>query len=279
MTGAKDNNEDTPSLGSWLKSAREQRGESLEKVSAITRIGKGYLQALEEDQLEKLPSPAYTKGFIRLYANHLGLPGDEAVQRMDRSYRQEAEYPESGSIGKAMESKAMESEAVKSATFSRLRKWSVPLLLLLIVAVFTVLQQSKNRAPGQVPSSPPPPSLPLELPAATAPTVQAPQNTIPTDSPAENPASKAAQPAASGIILRLKAVQDGKIHITIDGAISQEYDLKNGDIIEWKAETMFLLELDNAGSVEGELNGTRMKAFGEPDKAVHLTIKADTILH
>ena len=75
----------------------------------------------------------------------------------------------------------------------------------------------------------------------------------------------------------MKAVSDGKIHITIDGSVSQEYDLVAGDLVEWKAENAFMLDLDNAASVEGELDGVKLKPFGEQGRAAHLVLKADGI--
>lgn len=261
-------------MGRWLRSAREQRGESLENVSAITRIGKSYLQAIEEDHLEKLPSPAYTKGFIRLYAKHLELSPEEAFLLIDNNSRQKPEGSESSII-----TPMTGDRAGKSAVSRSFRKWAISIFLLLTVSLFALLpalKQEKNKTPGLEQSPPLKNSTSVYTPLTATPHQQLP-DAKPSDINADNPAAKEGLTAATGIILRLKAVQDGRIHITTDGAVSQEYDLKNGDIIEWKAEKMFLLELDNAGSVEGELNGTRMKAFGQPGKAAHLTIRADTI--
>ncbi|MBI4300433.1 MAG: PASTA domain-containing protein [Chloroflexi bacterium] len=61
------------SLGQILREAREQQGYSLEEVEKATRIGKRYLAALEAEDYGKLPSPVYVRGFVRLYAQHLGL--------------------------------------------------------------------------------------------------------------------------------------------------------------------------------------------------------------
>jgi len=97
--------------------------------------------------------------------------------------------------------------------------------------------------------------------------------------PASEPPLRPEPPLASGenqgIVLRLKAVSDGRIHITIDGSVSQDYDLVTGDLVEWKAEYTFILDLDNAASVEGELDGVKLGSFGEQGRAAHLVLKAD----
>jgi hypothetical protein len=79
------------------------------------------------------------------------------------------------------------------------------------------------------------------------------------------------------IVLRLKAVSDGKISVTIDGSAPHDYDLVTGDIIEWMAESEIMLDLENAASVEGDLDGIKLTNFGEKGNAAHLVLKADGI--
>ncbi len=64
-------------IGAVLKQTRLHKGVSLEEVSRQTFIKLHYLYALEEGQLEQLPAPVYTSGYIRQYARLLNL--DEAA--------------------------------------------------------------------------------------------------------------------------------------------------------------------------------------------------------
>ncbi len=64
-----------------MRSAREAHGVSLEEVSATLRIKASYLAALEVGQFEQLPGTAYALGFVRTYAEYLGMNGPDAVQR------------------------------------------------------------------------------------------------------------------------------------------------------------------------------------------------------
>ena len=77
-----------------------------------------------------------------------------------------------------------------------------------------------------------------------------------------------------GDILKLKVNQDCWLNITIDDTVSQQYNLKAGDLIEWKGEKAFALDLGNPGGVEAELNGKPLKPLGERGKPVHVTLKA-----
>ncbi len=67
-------------LGSLLRQTREARGLTLTEVANDTLIRSQYLQALEEADLSRLPEPVYVQGFLKHYANYLGLDG-EALSR------------------------------------------------------------------------------------------------------------------------------------------------------------------------------------------------------
>ena len=60
-------------IGSTLKQRREARHLSIEQVAEQTRVRMHYLQALENDDLSAIPSMAQARGFLRIYADFLGL--------------------------------------------------------------------------------------------------------------------------------------------------------------------------------------------------------------
>src|SRR4051812_39519824 len=66
-------------LGEILRTEREKRGITLDQAAADTRIREKFLTALEDDDHKSLPGTVYTKGFLRNYAEYLGLGGDELV--------------------------------------------------------------------------------------------------------------------------------------------------------------------------------------------------------
>ncbi|HEV7386124.1 MAG TPA: helix-turn-helix domain-containing protein [Phenylobacterium sp.] len=68
-------------IGQALRAVRERRKLSLEEVADITRIRRVYLADLEAMRLDKLPSRPFTIGYIRAYAEALGLDGEAAVER------------------------------------------------------------------------------------------------------------------------------------------------------------------------------------------------------
>ena len=69
-------------VGQDLRKARQRKGEDLAKISSVLKIRKDYLDALEESKFDALPGRAYTIGFIRAYAQYLGLDPPECVERL-----------------------------------------------------------------------------------------------------------------------------------------------------------------------------------------------------
>ena len=74
-------------VGSTLRAAREQRGMSVADVAKQLRIRQPFLQALEEGRHRELPGGTYAIGFLRTYAEFLGLDGEEMIRR----FRDEAD--------------------------------------------------------------------------------------------------------------------------------------------------------------------------------------------
>ena len=61
------------SIGKTFREAREARGMSREEAAAATRMKVDHIQALENEDFSRFAAPVYAQGFIKLYANFLGL--------------------------------------------------------------------------------------------------------------------------------------------------------------------------------------------------------------
>lgn len=73
-------------VGQILKEAREERYYSLEEVGKATKIRKELLEALENDEFDKLPPVAFIQGFIKNYAQFLGLGSEKLLAIFRRGY-------------------------------------------------------------------------------------------------------------------------------------------------------------------------------------------------
>ncbi|MBJ6723211.1 helix-turn-helix domain-containing protein [Geomesophilobacter sediminis] len=293
-------------IGPLLKNAREAKGVQLEEASRVTKIGKNYLSAIEEGAFEKLPNPAYLKGFLRLYATYLGLSGDDIIARYQQTLTTTPiAAPAAPPQPEPHDASAM---GVERVTFRGHRRWGIPLLLLglvIVAALFFSESEEKREKPASAPPPAPAPAAvpapkPVQPPMSSAARPAQPQAALPVPAqpgqpvppPGAAPAPQAAPPTAApvasappatpaskegrkGVILKLRFTQDTWMSITIDGAISQRYDLKAGDIIEWKGAHGFTLDLGDGGAAEGEFNGRPLKALGERGKPAHVELKAD----
>ena len=68
-------------IGELLSEARERHGVRIEDIGAALRIRSAFLKAIEEDQYASLPGPVYALGFVRTYADYLGLDGEMFARR------------------------------------------------------------------------------------------------------------------------------------------------------------------------------------------------------
>ncbi|CAG0926363.1 hypothetical protein TFLX_00033 [Thermoflexales bacterium] len=70
-------------IGSQLRAAREAQGLTLEQTFKATRIKTSFLEAIEANQFHVLPGPVQARGFVRSYANYLGLDGEHLASVLD----------------------------------------------------------------------------------------------------------------------------------------------------------------------------------------------------
>jgi cytoskeletal protein RodZ len=76
---------ESESIGEILREARHQKKLSLEEASRATKIKLEILEKLESDEFDRLAAPMYTKGFLKLYAEYLGLDSQFVVDSYLRS--------------------------------------------------------------------------------------------------------------------------------------------------------------------------------------------------
>jgi cytoskeletal protein RodZ len=80
-------------IGGSLREARLKRNLTPADVQKAIRIRDRYLQALEEERWEVLPGDAYVKGFLRTYADYLGLDGNLYVDEYNNRFAHPDEQP------------------------------------------------------------------------------------------------------------------------------------------------------------------------------------------
>jgi cytoskeleton protein RodZ len=78
-------------LGNRLRQAREARGAPLHEVEWATKIKAAYLEALEEENFRLIPGAVYVRGFLRTYANYLGIDPEPLIDEYNQADETSAE--------------------------------------------------------------------------------------------------------------------------------------------------------------------------------------------
>ena len=102
----------TESIGQQLKKARQVRNLTIEQVTQATHIRAYAIDALEDDNFDALPSPVQARGFLRLYADYLGLSLDELITNQ-RGETTEPPPEQAGTTTTAIETEPAEEEPVE----------------------------------------------------------------------------------------------------------------------------------------------------------------------
>ena len=73
--------------GNLLKKQRESKNLSIAQVAKSTRVRAVYLQAMESDDFAALPSPVHARGFLRVYADFIGLDPEVLIEKLSSELR------------------------------------------------------------------------------------------------------------------------------------------------------------------------------------------------
>ena len=82
---------DTEFTGPLLRAVRESQGVDLRDVSQRTKVGRGYLEAIEGDDFGSLPAPVYVRGFVTELAKFLRLDAAQVSRTYIRRYKRHIE--------------------------------------------------------------------------------------------------------------------------------------------------------------------------------------------
>ncbi len=251
--------------GAALRALRVAHGASIEDLARATRIGTGYLEALEAERVADLPAPVFVKGFIRACCEHLGEPSAELVQR----YR--PLLGESGPERPAARPAEARSPLLGPATISLIL---VIVLGLSLLALTQLTRDARETGPTSrvdpapaeavpLPASPEPRATPAAAPSPSPAEPTAPAGPAASLAPAA-PAAPTAPPAEREALYRLavKAVETTWIRVQSDGQVVSEL-LTPGAVREWASQSGFVLTVGNAAGIRLTLNDRAMPPLGE----------------
>jgi len=116
-------------IGNSLRDARTRKGLDFPELEQGTKIRAKYLRALEDEAFETLPSATYVKGFLRTYADYLGLDGQLYVDEYNVRY---------GSGDEVLERRVRGSSSSRRTHVRRRRRLESKLVWLTLLAIAAV---------------------------------------------------------------------------------------------------------------------------------------------
>lgn len=254
-------------FGRRLRDARERRGVSLRQIANATKISVSVLEALERNDISKLPGGIFGRAFVRSYASEVGLDPDATIQDFT------AQFPSDSVVGGDRGTDRGEDHVSGGAG----RRTAGTVLSLLAIGVPIAAGLLYFAIGGrQSPAQPPPfvasaaaeqpgPSFPAgaaQPPARVAEIVPA------TATPATVDTRPAVTTTGDPLTVGLKATGPCWISATVDGRKTLERLLQKGEQQTLTVRRELILTAGDASAIALQFNGEDARALGKAGEVV-----------
>ncbi|MBS1839524.1 MAG: DUF4115 domain-containing protein [Acidobacteria bacterium] len=238
-------------FGQRLKRERELREVKLDEVSTATRISPRFLEALENENWERLPGGVFGRGFVRSIARYLGLNEESLLAEYDLARGENLN-----------QASAKQEERIPAPP-----RW-IPvaailvILLLLLGLLFGGLygwrkykahKLAKQSANSEPTSAAPPVAVPMQKQLAS---------------------NLETSPAPAPLRLSVFVASATRVRILADGKVVLDAELASGENRRFTAQDQFEVSAADSSSVLLELNGTMMAPLGTPGSSGKMVLSA-----
>jgi cytoskeleton protein RodZ len=252
----------TSTFGEHLKREREMRGVSLDEISVATRIGTRFLEALENEQWDRLPGGVFNRGFVRAISRFLGLDEEGLL----------AEY--ALAVNDRVEAPAWTGAGFPPRARTNWITWLLAAVLLILVVGGAwaawrrhVAKRAHVQAPAaQVAQTPAAPQGAAIPPPARS-EANAPASAPPADA---NATPNPAEPAL--LELKLEAGKSTTVSVVADGKSVFDGKINSGVTRQFQATEKFDVSARDSSALLLELNGQVLPPLGRPGRPGKATI-------
>jgi cytoskeleton protein RodZ len=227
----------TLGVGPALRQARIARGVSIEEAARDTRIRPEFLQALEQEEYERLLGDVYVRGCLRSYAAYLGLSPDKTI---DLYARDSAEPAPMRGAQPAKPSNDLAMGAPRRRDNHRLIGMIAAVVLVLAAAFGLLSTRNSTPEPADLPSNAPPEPV-----------------------------------LTHGIVVGVLAQQEVDVTIWADDGAPVVYTLQPGEGRSFAADMTIRIELSHGASARISVNGVDRGFPGKADGPWHDTYSFD----
>lgn len=238
-------------FGQKLREARERRGLSLRQIANATKISMMTLEALEKNDLKRLPGGIFSRAFVRSYALEVGLDPDRAIEEfMGQFPHEEAVTAGHPTTTQIEDHEAVESDRRMASTFLRLILVSVP------IGVFVVYFAMFGRKDAVAPALAKAPVAE----SAAADTVR-PAIIDPEPAPAA-PAEVSAAAPVDRLVVQVKAAQRCWVSAIVDGQRIVQRTFLAGDEQTLEVYREIVLTAGDPSALTVTINGATARPLG-----------------
>ncbi len=229
-------------IGETLRAAREERGVAIEDVARSTRVRVDYLHALEAEEFDRMGGDVYAKGFLKTYAQALGLDPESLLAIYRRRVQGTSERL-SGSLA--------------AAPAAREPRGAPPMWIVWFAAAILVLI-GIGAVASLVEGRSPEPAVQPRPPAAATPT--------PTPTPTEPTPTPTPTPTFDGVHVVLTFEMQSWVRVLVDGQNVREEVVDAGEELVFDGTERVVVRFGNAGGVRVSVNGEDYGIVGEPGR-------------
>jgi cytoskeleton protein RodZ len=245
-------------FGSKLRAARERRGLSLRQIASATKISMITLEALERNDITRLPGGIFSRAFVRSYAVEVGLDPEETIQEFMGQFPHDSVTAGHPTTSQIEDHEAVEGDRRMATTFLRLLAIGVP-----IAAVVLYFGTAGRRASSRT-ERPPTVSVPREVAPPSAPgSDPAPEALDVAPVPPEPPAVP-----ADRLMVQVTAARPSWVSATVDGRQAVQRLFQPGDEQRLEVHNEMVLRMGNAGAITMTLNGAATRPLGKDGEVV-----------
>jgi cytoskeleton protein RodZ len=258
-------------VGRTLREARERRGVSLRQVANATKIALSALEALERNDISRLPGGIFSRAFVRSYAIEVGLDPEATIQEFIAQFPHDSVIAGHPTSTHSEDHQAIDSDRRAATTVVRLIAMSIPIA----GAIIYFGTAGRHVATSVVDAQPAPAAAALvEAPVALVETQPALVETVraieaPAAVPARPPVSIASASRPSDLLtVGLSVTGECWLSATVDGEKRIERLLQPGEQLALEVHRELLLTAGDASAVALTLNGAPAKPLGKAGKVV-----------
>ena len=118
-------------FGTTMRRAREKRGISLRQIATATKISVGALEALERNDISRLPGGIFSRAIVRSYAVEVGLDPEDTIREFITQFPHDSVTAGSPHVPQE-DHAAIESDRESAATVVKLIAIALPIAALIL---------------------------------------------------------------------------------------------------------------------------------------------------